>query len=52
MGVMVDEGKLKVDKFNEKNFQLWKMQNGALYILEGFMAAIGWKDQETDCYVK
>ena len=23
---MVDEGKLKVDKFNGQNFQLWKMQ--------------------------
>ena len=23
---MVDKGKLKVEKFNGKNFQLWKMQ--------------------------
>ena len=24
--VMVDEGKLSVDRFNGQNFQLWKMQ--------------------------
>ena len=26
VGAMVDEGKLKIEKFNGKNFQLWKMQ--------------------------
>ena len=26
VGVMADEGKLRVDSFNGKNFQLWKMQ--------------------------
>ena len=26
VGVMADEGKLRVDRFNGKNFQLWKMQ--------------------------
>ena len=25
---MADEGKLKVEKFNGQNFQLWKMQMG------------------------
>ena len=26
VGVMEDEGKLRVDRFNGQNFQLWKMQ--------------------------
>ena len=26
VGAMVDEGKLRVDRFNGQNFQLWKMQ--------------------------
>ena len=26
VGVMVDEGKLRVDRFNGKKLQLWKMQ--------------------------
>ena len=26
VGAMADEGKLRVDKFNGQNFQLWKMQ--------------------------
>ena len=26
VGVMADEGKVRVDRFNGKNFQLWKMQ--------------------------
>ena len=26
VGAMVDEGKLRVDRFNGHNFQLWKMQ--------------------------
>ena len=26
MGVMENKGKLRVDKFNGQNFQLWKMQ--------------------------
>jgi len=26
VGVMVDEGKVRVEKFNGKKFQSWKMQ--------------------------
>ena len=26
VGAMADEGKLRVDRFNGQNFQLWKMQ--------------------------
>ena len=31
VGVMADEGKLRVDRFNGRNFQLWKMQ------MEGYL---------------
>ena len=26
VGVMADEGKMRVDRFNGQNFQLWKMK--------------------------
>ncbi len=48
---MTDESKLRVDKFNGQNSQLWKVQKWKT-LSKGFMEAIGRKNQELGIYVK
>ena len=46
---MVDEGKLKVEKFNGK-LSIVKNANGRLSLLEGFMVTIARKILKTNHY--
>jgi hypothetical protein len=47
VGAMAEDGKFKVEKFNNQNYQLWKMKNGRLSISEGSFPTIGNKIKAT-----
>ena len=49
---MLNDGKLRFDRFNGAELSVMEDANGRLSLSKGFMEAIGRKNQEPGIYVK
>jgi len=50
VGEMAEEGKFKVEKFNEQNYQLWKIKMEKYLHHDNISLPFGWNRKEVSDY--